>query len=519
MSLATSFFTELYERKNIIQETNLTGGSEVPDIISAEINKAVKSQKKDKAPGSDGITNEFLILNKDILIPILKHIFNEVLHSEIIPNQWTMSTIKLLHKKGDKNNINNYRPISLSSNIYKVFAKIILGRITKTLDESQPREQAGFRSGYSTLDHIYVIKQLFEKSKEFNFTFYCCFVDYSKAFDTIEHEKIWQALKNQGVEIKYIRILKNIYKNSKAKIKLEKEGKDIKIERGVRQGDPLSPKLFTAVLEEVFRQLNWEKCGLSINGEKLSHLRFADDLIILSLTSADLQMMLNELDRESRKVGLVMNTEKTKAMTNGKQEPIRINNNLIDYVDEYVYLGQIISPLDLTTKEIDRRIGNAWKQYWGLKEIMKNSETSITIKRKLFDTCILPVLTYGCQTWALTKNHNKKLETCQNSMERSMIGKRLSDRIKIATIKKQTRTKDVVKTIKKLKWKWSGHTIRGSEKWSKLVMNWFTSDKKRKRGRPFRRWVDDIKAIAGGTWTRVANDREKWRQLEEAFVN
>ncbi|GBP48050.1 Retrovirus-related Pol polyprotein from type-1 retrotransposable element R2 [Eumeta japonica] len=178
------------------------------------------------------------------------------------------------------------------------------------------RAQAGLRSGYSTLEHIYIIKQLFEKSKEYDVTFYCCFLDYSKAFDTIEHEKIWQALKNQGIENKYIRILKNICDNSETKIKPEKEGKEIKIERGLRQGDSLSPQLFTAILKEVFRQLDWEQCGLSINGENLSNLRFAIDLIISSSTGKGLQAMLNDLLRESSKMGLDINTLKTKAMAN-----------------------------------------------------------------------------------------------------------------------------------------------------------------------------------------------------------
>lgn len=146
------------------------------------------------------------------------------------------------------------------SNIYKVFAKVILCRITRTLDENQPREEAGFRTGYSTLDHIHAVRQIFEKNKEFNVPIYCCFIDYNKAFHSIEHENIWHCLKNQGVEHKYIRILKNIYTNSTAKIKLEKEGKEIKINRGVRQGDPLSPKLFTAV---------WDQCGLNINGKTI----------------------------------------------------------------------------------------------------------------------------------------------------------------------------------------------------------------------------------------------------------
>uniref|UniRef100_A0A2A4J025 Reverse transcriptase domain-containing protein n=1 Tax=Heliothis virescens TaxID=7102 RepID=A0A2A4J025_HELVI len=228
--------------------------------------------------------------------------------------------------------------------------------------------------------------------------------------------------------------------------------------------------------------------------------------------------MLNDLDRESRAVGLNMNLEKTKAMTNGKPDPVLVNNQIIEYVNEYVYLGQIISPQDLSNKEIDRRIGNAWKQYWSFKEAMKNKETSISIKRKLFNTCILPVLTYGCQSWALNQTHYRKLETCQNAMERSMVGKRLSDKIRTSTIRKYTKIKDVTVTIRKLKWKWAGHTVRGTDKWSKTILFWFTSNRKRKRGRPLRRWVDDIKNTAGKRWTTLANNRTKWKELGEAFA-
>lgn len=111
-------------------------------------------------------------------------------------------------------------------------------------------------------------------------------------------ENIWYCLKNQGVDQKYIRIIKNVYINSTAKIKLEKEGKEIKINRGVRQGDPLSPKLFTAVLEGIFRELSWDHYGLNINGERLSHLRFADDIVLFAETKEHLQNMIIDLERE-----------------------------------------------------------------------------------------------------------------------------------------------------------------------------------------------------------------------------
>ncbi|CAH2085229.1 unnamed protein product [Euphydryas editha] len=375
------------------------------------------------------------------------------------------------------------------SNIYKVFSKVILNRITKALDDNQPREQAGFRSGYSTLDHIHVVKQVIEKSKEFNMPLYCCFVDYSKAFDSLEHGKIWQALKNQGIEHKYIRIIRN----SSAKIKLEREGSEIRIERGVRQGDPLSPKLFSAVLEEIFKILKWKNYGLNINGENLNHL--------------------------SRKVGLLMNTLKTKVMTNSKREPIIINGNEIEYVEEYTYLGQVVSPTDLTSKEINTRIGNAWKRYWSLREIMKNKEISKAIKIRIYNTCILPILTYVCQTWAVTKAHNQNLEVCHRSMERSMLKIRKSDKIRNKYVRKITKLENITYTIRKNKWRWTGHTLRGSEKWSKTVMSWYPIYRKRNRGRQYKRWEDDIKAVAGTMWSRIARERTYWKKLEEAYAN
>lgn len=119
-----------------------------------------------------------------------------------------------------------------------------------------------------------------------------------------------------------------------------------------------------------------------------------------------------------------MNITKTKLMTNSKMEPIEIEEQQLEYVEEYCYLGQIISPKDQTSKEINKRIATGWKRYWSLKEIVKSKDHNMTTKRKVFDTCILPCISYGCKTWSLTKYHRAKLEKCQRAMERSMLGVR-----------------------------------------------------------------------------------------------
>lgn len=192
------------------------------------------------------------------------------------------SEIILLYKKGDPADIGNYRPISLMSCFYKLFASCLLERIASAIDAHQPIEQAGFRSGFSTIDHIQVVDQVIEKYLEFNKPLYLAFIDYKKAFDSISHESIWESLKAINVNEKYINILKNIYSNSTSRVKLDKVGEIINIKRGVRQGDPISPKLFVAVLQHVMGELSWCNKGININGKFLSHLRFADDIILFS---------------------------------------------------------------------------------------------------------------------------------------------------------------------------------------------------------------------------------------------
>ncbi|GBP06888.1 Putative uncharacterized transposon-derived protein F52C9.6 [Eumeta japonica] len=154
----------------------------------------------------------------------------------------------------------------------------------------------------------------------------------------------------------------------------------------------LSPTLFNAVLEHIFRQLN--HLGLNINGARLNHLRFADDLVLLEEDPAAIEQMMQSLANESREVGLEINGSKTRLMTNSRETDVIVDGNKIEYVKEYIYLGQIISPSDEMTKEINMRITQGWRKYWSLKEIVKSKDLGNHINKKTFDTCIISVLAY-----------------------------------------------------------------------------------------------------------------------------
>ena len=131
-------------------------------------------------------------------------------------------------------------------------------------------------------------------------------MDYEKAFDSVQTQAILTSLQEKGIEDVYIEILKDIYTDSSVTVHLHKESEKIRIKRGVRQGDTISPKLFTATLEE-FRRLNWENKGVKIDGEFLSHLRFADDIFLCTETPQELQQMLQELqEKTSRETSLAV---------------------------------------------------------------------------------------------------------------------------------------------------------------------------------------------------------------------
>lgn len=525
ITVATHFYKDLYSDVNVnkndktILEDESTPGNEISPIDEMEIIQTVKKLKTEKSPGSDNITNEALKIGCSMLVSPLVYLFNSILETADTPAQWSESNIILLYKKGNPREIGNYRPISLLPSLYKLFSSIIDSRVSKTLEINQPVEQAGFRKGFSTIDHIHTLELIIEKYRENQRPLYAAYIDYQKAFDTISHESIWEALKSQGVEKTYIKVIRSIYSKSKSRVKLDSTGCSFPVNRGVRQGDPLSPKLFIAVLEYVMRKIDWKKHGLNIKGKYLSHLRFADDLVILSETSSGLQQMIESLNKASTEVGLEVNLSKTKIMTNSSRKTIMIHNEPIQYVDQYVYLGKQIGFDNSNNElEVERRTRNSWNKYWSYKEIMK-SNVPIELKKKILDSCILPCLTYACQTWKFTNKIKNKITTCQRSMERSMLKIKKVHKIRHTAIRKVTKSIDALSYAQKLKFRWAGHVARLKDKrWTYEVTMWSGPPGKRRAGRPYARWEDDVKAIAGAEWIGTAGDRDAWKSLEEAFT-
>ena len=250
----------------------------------------------------------------------------------------------------------------------------------------------------------------------------------------------------------------------------------------------------------------------------MNKLRFADDVVLMAENSKDLEKMINDLCRESKRMGLHINYDKTKLLTNGSRDLIEVDGHVVEYVEEIRYLGQMIGFENRFEREIQERINSSWKSYWRVGRWMKG-DLPMSLKKKLFDSIILPTMTYGAQTWSLTADHGRKLQVCQRAMERSMLGITRKDRWRNRAIRELTKITDVMERAKNLKWSWAGHLARcRDDRWSRRITEWIPLDGKRRPGGQRKRWSDEISQECGRSWPRLARDRELWRRKWEALA-
>ena len=175
--------------------------------------------------------------------------------------------------------------------------------------------QASFRKGRGTRDHIANNRWIIEKAREFQKNIYLCFIDYAKAFDCVDHNKLWKILKEMGMPDHLTCFLRNLYAGQEAKVRTGHGTTDwFQIGKGVRQGCVLSPCLFNLYSENIVRNAGLEEAqaGIKIAGRNINHLRYADDSTLMAESEKDLKSLLMKVKEESEEVDLKLNIQKTK---------------------------------------------------------------------------------------------------------------------------------------------------------------------------------------------------------------
>ena len=196
----------------------------------------------------------------------------------------------------------------------KILLRIIIKRIRNKVYTEIADHQCGFIEGKGTANAIYILRQIIDRILEVHKDLYVCFIDYTKAFDRVRHEEIITILQQLNIDGKDLRIIKNIYREQKAAVRVEEETSNFQnIKRGVRQGCVLSPDLFSLHSEMIMRQIE-EIEGLKIGGHNINNIRYADDTVLTADSEEKLQELLNKVVEESENKGIELNSKKTESM-------------------------------------------------------------------------------------------------------------------------------------------------------------------------------------------------------------
>ena len=188
-------------------------------------------------------------------------------------------------KKGNAKESSNYHTFALISHATKVMLKILQARLQQYVRNELPDVQAGFRKGRGTRNQIANIRWIMEKTREFQKSIYFCFIDYAKAFDCVDHNKLWKILKEMGIPDQLICLLRNLYAGQEATVRTRHRTTDwFQIGKGVCQECILSPCLFNLYAEYIMRNAGLEEtqAGIKIARRNINNLRYADDTTLIA---------------------------------------------------------------------------------------------------------------------------------------------------------------------------------------------------------------------------------------------
>ena len=330
-----------------------------PPILKEEVEAAIKRMKLGKATGPDNIPVEIIVALEELGLNIVTHFLNRIYDSGKIPDDLLKSVFIALPKSPGATECELHRTISLMSHFTKILLRVLMIRMRKNLKPEISRTQFGFVPDKGTRNAIFTLSMLMERCIEVQKDLFIGFIDYSKAFDKVRHDELFNILEGLDIDGKDLRIIRNLYWNQNATVRIEGEFSEYKqIKRGVRQGCVLSPDLFNIYSETIIRTLG-DSPGIKINGENINNIRYADDTALIADSKENLQLLLDKIVTESERMGLYLNVKKTECMVVSKKEinptcNLVSNGETIKQVKTCKYLGYMITSDGRCSTEIKK---------------------------------------------------------------------------------------------------------------------------------------------------------------------
>ena len=385
---------------------------------------------------------------------------NECLQTGIVPQEWKDAEVVPLHKSSPKDDLDNYRGVSLLSHLGKIMERIILSRILKFVGRMPgciPEEQFGFMPGRGTADAIMISRLVSASAEKTRQPLFKAYIDLQKAYDTVSREVLEEVLKRRGLPGKIIGLVMAFHANALATVRHKgTRGGTFKLLVGLKQGSVLSPILFNiffgavvwAWKRECHKLDSSSMKGIGVTMETrddgnnvtvslsqcaksgevpLWELAFADDMLMLASACQGLQTMMAIFDQVATAYGLIISTKKTKIMTNslgmrrckdGAEGAEHINGPTIlvrgvrlQVVDKFRYLGSIESMDTSLLEELTERKNRMNYKYSQMAgRVFENRGVPLGVKILVFNTYVVPCALYACETWCPTRSEQQVLE-------------------------------------------------------------------------------------------------------------
>lgn len=394
-----------------------------------EISDAISKLKSNKSGGLQLISNNMVKSARNFILPSLKVLFNKILLSGIYPKNWAVGYISPIFKTGCREDPNNYRGITVTGCLGKLFNTILNTRLDKYLSENNLINncQIGFCKNSRTSDHMFVVKCIIDYYFSKGSKVYSCFVDFQKAFDSVLHTAILIKLLKMDIHGLFYNIIKSMYSQSLLCVKVNnKVTNTFQSLVGVRQGDVLSPNLFKIFINDLPKYLLSSQDPIYLNNKRIDCLMYADDVILLSSSASGLQEKLNLLQAFCDDWCLSINIEKTKVLIFNKAGRLInahrfvIFGNTLACTNSYKYLGILFSASGTFTHAKKQLYDKAVKALYSLKRNILSLNPSIHTSLHIFDHTIKPILLYGSEIWACTLS---KKATVNDLFDHSKISK------------------------------------------------------------------------------------------------
>jgi hypothetical protein len=423
---------------------------------AVEVEKAIGQLRAKRAPGGNGIPAEAFKLGGSELIAMLVRVYKDCWPTD--PNSraslfqnWREAEVFTLYKgKGCRNDPNNYRGIFLLDVAGKILAKVINNRLRPLVEKTLSESQFGFRPHRSTAQSIFLLKQMQQAARYKGENLVVAFVDLAKAFDSLPRQVIWDCLAQMGVPPRLLAVIRDFHEGARGKVETEVFG----MERGVRQGCILGPVLFNVVYHYIVKKadidtkVQFETEGKSVEALlfksecdkrwSFGHAEYADDLYIQAHDSEKLSENLQRLSDACKPFGIEINAKKTKVMwlsrdqkSEGQILDIMLDGQSIDEVDQFCYLGHILTENGNMEKEVKHRIQSASGKLSTLKPVLASDRISTKSKIKMVKSVVLSTLLYASETWNTTAKDEEKLQAFLNTCKYRVAGRSRLDRLKI----------------------------------------------------------------------------------------